>query len=116
DIIASFPAAASAIECAIAIQRGVATHKEERPDSPLGVHIELNVGEPIAEDDDLGTSINLAARICDPADADQILAADVVRQLANGTQFLFSDVGEMELRGIEAPVKLWELRWEETES
>ncbi|MCH7579983.1 MAG: alpha/beta fold hydrolase [Chloroflexi bacterium] len=116
DIMASFPAAASAIECAIAIQRGVAAHKEERPDSPLGVHIELNAGEPIAEDDDLGTSINLAARICDPADADQILAADVVRQLAAGTQFLFSDLGEMELRGIEAPVKVWELRWQAAES
>ena len=87
-------------------------------DSPLGVYIGLNAGEPIAEDDpdgrvDLfGTSVNLAARICDHADAGQILAANVVRELAAGKQFLFADLGETELRGFEDPVKLWSLRWQ----
>ena len=77
-------------------------------------------GEPIAEGDpegrtDLfGTSVNLAARICDHAQVGQILAANVVRELAAGKQFLFADLGETELRGFEDPVKLWELRWEET--
>ena len=111
-IMASFATASGALDCAIAIQRGVAAHKEEHPDSPLGVYVGLNAGEPIAEDGDLfGTSINLAARICDHAEAGQIVAADVVRQLAAGKQFLFSDLGETELRGFEDPVKLWELRW-----
>ena len=79
----------------------------------------INAGEPIAEGDpegriDLfGTSVNLAARICEHAEAGQIVAADVVRQLAAGKQFLFSDLGETELRGFEDPVKLWELRWQE---
>ena len=113
-IMASFSTASSALECAIAIQRGVAQHKEEQPDSPLGVYVGLNAGEPIAEDDDLfGTSINLAARICDRAEAGQILAANVVRELAAGKDFLFADLGETELRGSEDPVKLWELRWQE---
>jgi adenylate cyclase len=113
-IMASFSTASSALQAAIAIQRGVAQHKEEQPDSPLGVYVGLNAGEPIAEDDDLfGTSINLAARICDHAEAGQIVAADVVRQLAAGKDFLFSDLGETELRGFEDPVKLWELRWQE---
>ena len=44
----------------------------------------------------------------------QIVAADVVRQLAAGKDFLFSDLGETELRGFEDPVKLWELRWQES--
>ncbi len=114
-VMASFPTASSALDCAIAIQRGVATHKEERPDSPLAVYIGLNAGEPIAEEGDLfGTSINLAARICDHAQPGQILASNVVRELAAGKQFLFSDLGETELRGFEDPVKLWELRWEES--
>ncbi len=74
----------------------------------------LGAGEPIAEDDDLlGTSINLAARICDHAEAGQILAANVVRELAAGKDFLFSDLGDTALRGFEDPVKLWELRWRE---
>ena len=118
-IMASFSTASSALDAAIAIQRGVAAHKNEHPDSPLGVYVGLNAGEPIAEDDpggrvDLfGTSVNLAARICDHAEAGQIVAANVVRELAAGKQFLFADLGETALRGFEDPVKLWELRWKE---
>ena len=113
-IMASFLAASAALECAVAIQRGVAAHVEEHPDSPLGVYIGINAGEPIAEEGDLfGTSVNLAARICDHAQPAQILASDVVRQLAAGKDFLFSDLGETELRGFEDPIKLWELRWRE---
>ncbi len=47
------------------------------------------------------------------AEPGQILAADVVRQLAAGKQFLFADIGETVLRGFEDPVKLWEVRWAE---
>ena len=113
-IMASFATASGALECAIAIQRGVAAHKEAKPESPLGVYVGLNAGEPIAEGDDLfGTSVNLASRICDHTGAGQILAANVVRELAAGKEFLFADLGETELRGFEDPVKLWELRWRE---
>ncbi len=46
-------------ERAIAIQRGVAAHKHKHPDSPLGVYVGINAGEPIADDDDLfGTSLD----------------------------------------------------------
>ena len=113
-IMASFSAASSALECAIAIQRGVAEHKHAKPHSPLGVYVGLNAGEPIAEDDDLfGTSVDLAARLVDHAQPAQIIASDVVRQLAAGKDFLFSDLGETELRGFEDPVKLWEVSWQE---
>ncbi len=113
-IMASFTTASSALGCAIAIQRGVAAHIEEHPDSPLALYIGLNAGEPIVEERDLfGTSVDLAKRICDHAEAGQVLASDVVRQLAAGKDFLFSDLGETELRGFEDPVKLWEVRWRE---
>ena len=112
--MASFTTASSALECAIAIQRGVSAHREANPDSPLGVYVGLNAGEPIAEDDDLfGTSINLAARICDHAEPGQILASNVVRELAAGKGFLFADQGDVVLRGFEDPVRLYELRWRE---
>ena len=111
-IMASFSTASGALECAIEIQRGVAAHVEANPDAPLAVYIGLNAGEPIAEERDLfGTSVDLAARICSHAGPDEILASDVVRQLAAGKEFLFSDRGETEMRGFEDPVKLWELRW-----
>jgi class 3 adenylate cyclase len=35
----------------------------------------------------------------------------VVRQLAMGKGFLFSDRGDVALRGFEDPVRLYEVRW-----
>ncbi len=78
------------------------------------MRIGLNAGEPAAEDDDLfGTAVQLAARICAQAEASQILAPIVVRELAAGKQFMFADLGETELRGFEEPVRLFEVRWRE---
>ena len=111
-IMASFSSSSGALSCAIAIQQAVVAHVEANPDTPLAVYVGLNAGEPIAEDDDLfGTAVQLARRLCDHAEPGQIVVADVVRQLAAGKGFLFSDLGETELRGFEDPVKLWELRW-----
>ena len=111
-IMASFSTASSALNGAIAIQQGVAAHKEEHPDSPLGVYIGINAGEPIAEEEDLfGTSVDLAARICDHAEPGQVLVSDVVRQLAAGKGFMFSDIGDVVPKGFEEPVRLYEVRW-----
>ncbi|MCH8919370.1 MAG: adenylate/guanylate cyclase domain-containing protein [Chloroflexi bacterium] len=90
--------ATKALECAITMQRAFAAHNE-------------SAEEPIAEDDDLfGTAVNLAARICAHAEAVQILAPIVVKELAAGKQFMFADLGETELRGFEDPVRLFEVR------
>jgi class 3 adenylate cyclase len=111
-IMASFLVVSQALDCAVVIQRGITAHVENDPSVPLRVYIGLNAGEPIAEEEDLfGTSVDLAARICQHAEAGQILVSDVVRQLAAGKGFLFSDKGEAELRGFEDPIKLWELSW-----
>jgi len=114
-IMASFPGASGALECAVAIQRGVAAHVEQHPQTPLRVYIGLNVGEPISEDSDLfGTSVDLARRICDHAEPGEILASNVVRELAAGKGFLFADRGGVALRGFEDPVRLYEVHWEES--
>ena len=116
-IMAAFSMASHALDCAIAIQRGVTAYSEEHADHPLSIYIGLNAGEPIAENEDLfGTSVDLAARICDFADAGQILVSDVVRQLVAGKHYLFSDRGTSELRGMEDPIKLWEVRWLEPDA
>ena len=111
--MASFSSATKALECSIAMQRAFEQHNESA-EEPIQVRVGLNAGEPIAEDDDLfGTAVNLAARICGRAEAGQILAPIVVRELAAGKQFMFADLGETELRGFEDPVRLYEVRWRE---
>ena len=112
-IMASFPLASSAIDCAAAIQRACDSHTREHPETPLRVRAGLNAGEPVAEESDLfGTAVQLAARVCSHAQPGQIVVSDVVRQLAAGKSFLFSDLGEVALRGFEDPVRLYEVRWE----
>jgi len=110
-IMASFPSASRALECAVAIQQAVAARAPD-PDALLGVHIGVNAGEPVAEEEDLfGTAVQLARRVCDQADGGEILASDVVRQLVAGKGFLFADRGDVALRGFEDPVRLYEVRW-----
>jgi class 3 adenylate cyclase len=118
--MASFSSATKALECAIAMQREFSKWNQgvgapHAAPEPIRVRIGLNAGEPIAEDDDLfGTAVNLAARICAHAEAGQILAPIVVRELAAGKQFLFADLGETALRGFEDPVRLYEVSWRES--
>jgi class 3 adenylate cyclase len=122
-IMASFASASAALECAIAIQRAVAGHnageeggRDPRPTTPdpIHVHVGINAGEPLAESDDLfGTAVQLARRICDQANAGEVLVSNVVRELTAGKGFLFADRGDAALRGFEDPVRLYELRWRE---
>lgn len=78
----------------------------------LSIRVGLNAGEPIAEAGDyFGTTVILAARVADKADGGQILVSNVVRELCAGKSFLFSDRGEVVLRGFEDPVRIFELRW-----
>jgi class 3 adenylate cyclase len=112
-IMASFASASRALECAIAMQRAFAHHNDSA-EEPIRVRVGLNAGEPIAEEKDLyGTAVQLAARICAQAQPGQILASDVVRQLAAGKSFLFADKGEATLKGFEDPVRLYEVRWQD---
>ncbi len=109
-IMASFPTASGALECAVAIQRAVAG----QDDANLRVHVGLNAGEPVAEERDLfGTAVQLARRVCDEASAGEILVTNVVRELAAGKGFLFADRGAAALKGFEDPVRLYEVRWRE---
>jgi class 3 adenylate cyclase len=112
--MASFSSATRALECAIAMQRAFAEHNESA-EEPLRVRIGLNAGEPIAEEKDLfGTTVIVAARIAARAEGGEILAANVVRELAAGKGFLFADRGDVVLRGFEDPVRLYEVRWRES--
>jgi class 3 adenylate cyclase len=113
-IMASFSTASGALECAVAIQRAVALRQAQGDGENLAVHVGLNAGEPVAEDQDLfGTAVQLARRICDEAEAGEILVSNVVRELAAGKGFLFADRGASALKGFDDPVRLYEVRWRE---
>jgi class 3 adenylate cyclase len=100
-IMASFGSAVSAVEAALAIQRGLVG-------AEVRVRVGLNAGEPIQEDGDLfGGSVQLAARVCDRAEPGQVLVSNVVRELCTGKMFRFADQGEAILKGFPDPVRLF---------
>jgi class 3 adenylate cyclase len=113
--MASFSSATKALESAIAMQRAFAAHNESA-EEPILVRVGMNAGEPIAEEKDLfGTAVIEAARIAAAAKGGEILVSNVVRELAKGKKFLFSDRGEVALKGFDEPVRLYEVRWREEE-
>jgi class 3 adenylate cyclase/pimeloyl-ACP methyl ester carboxylesterase len=105
--MASFVSAASALECAVALQEAFA-ERNAGADELIVTRCGLNTGEPIAEDDDLfGTAVTLAARIMGEAAGGEVLVSDVVRQLVAGKGFTFDDRGERRIKGFDDPVRLW---------
>ena len=111
-VMASFPSVSQAIACAIEIQEALAVHNASRPEAAVLVRMGLNAGEPLSEDDDLhGLVVNTAARICAQAEGGGIIVSNVVRELATGKGFRFRDAGEFDLRGLDAPVRLFAVDW-----
>jgi class 3 adenylate cyclase len=111
--MASFSSVTKALQCATAMQRAFAQQNASVAE-PVLVRVGLNAGEPIEEEEDLfGTSVIMAARIAAKAQGGEILTSNVVRELVAGKGFLFSDRGDVVLRGFEDPVRLYEVRWRE---
>jgi class 3 adenylate cyclase len=111
-IMACFVATSSAVACAVDIQRAFALHSEQHVEHPMRVRIGMSAGEPVNRQSDLfGSVVSLARRACDKAQPDQILVANVVRDLCIGKGFTFEDRGETSLKGFEEPVRLYEVLW-----
>ncbi len=109
----SFCSVSRAVECAISIQRAVASYNNKEPITTIHLRIGITAGEPVTEGQDLfGSTVQLAARICDHAKPEQILVTDVIQKLCIGKKLPFSDQGEIPLRGFDEPVRLYEVRWE----
>ncbi len=79
----------------------------------LGLHTGIHAGDVIREGDNVfGGAVNIAARIAGESEAGEVLVSDTVRGLARTSAGVsFEDRGERELKGIEEPVRVYEVRW-----
>lgn len=83
SLLLDFPSAVDAVRCSIAIQEGMADRNNGvDADKQIRFHIGINVGDVIADGDDLlGDGVNIAARlegICEPGGI--LLSDDAYRQ------------------------------------
>jgi len=112
-VLAMFPGAADAVAAAVEIQQEAHRHGRRSPDQELPIRVGLSAGDVTLEDDDcFGTPVIEASRLCASADGGQVLAADLVEALARGRGgHTFRVVGELELKGLPAPVRTVEVPW-----
>jgi class 3 adenylate cyclase len=111
-IMASFVSPASAVRCAIQIQRELDKHAQANPKHPLKVRVGAAVGEPVEQHNDLfGSTVQLAARLCNHAQPEQILVSNAIAELCIGKGLSFEDVGEVTLKGFGSPVRAHAAAW-----
>ena len=107
-----FASAVDAVECAVAIQEAMANHNSARPGrEPIEFRIGVNLGDIVIDGDDIfGDGVNVAARLEGQAPKRGILVSDAVHfQIKGKVGVAFIDAGDLTLKNIEAPVRVW--RW-----
>lgn len=93
--LVSFPQPAEAVQAALAIH---AAASQLQVQLRSGIHTG-EVGR--IEGKISGIALHLAARICSEADPGQVLVTSTVRDLVVGSEFLFEDGGQRELKGFD---------------
>ena len=109
-IMASFDDALAAAGCARAIQQGF--HKfNSVSDEKIRVRIGIDVGEPVADSNDLfGTTVQMAARLCAAAEPEAILVSSAVHEIVQGS-FPMAALPPRVLKGFADPVSVYGLEW-----
>ena len=93
-LLATFETPMDAIACAFAIRTRLG-------DIELPVRAGVHTGEIERRGEDIsGINVNIAARIADGAEAGEVLASDLTRQLMIGSPIAFEARGERELKGV----------------
>jgi class 3 adenylate cyclase len=102
-IMASFISANSAVRCGMDVIKNIADVRDEN--APLRVRIGIASGEPIERANDLfGATVQLAARLCQHAEPEQILISNAVAELCVGKKLPIREIGRLALKGFDDPV------------
>jgi class 3 adenylate cyclase len=109
-IMASFDDAVASVECARSIQQAFEAFNLASKEQ-LRVRIGIDVGEPIADSNDLfGATVQTAARLCQLAEPDTIFVSSAVQnRLKNGFELI--KIGPSNLKGFEQPVDVYAVEW-----
>jgi len=106
-IMASFDDVPASVASAVKIQEELASYNNNS-ETRIRVRIGVHAGEPVEESDDLfGSSVQMAARICDSAQAGAILVSQDVKDACAGSDLRFAPMGSETLKGFSEPVQLF---------
>jgi class 3 adenylate cyclase len=112
-LLAEFSSVVDAVRCVVELQyamndRNVGTDKDKR----IAFRVGVNLGDVIAEDDDIyGDRVNIAARLEALAEPGGICISRTVRdQIRDRLPYPFEDRGELSVKNIARPVRVYQLR------
>lgn len=111
-LLAEFPSVVEAVTCAVEIQQAVADHDAGLPESRrIRYRIGINLGDVIVDGGDIyGDGVNVAARLEALAEPGGICVHRAVRnEVRDKLPYHFEDLGEVEVKNIARPVRVFRL-------
>jgi adenylate cyclase len=108
--LVEFGSAVDAVECAFAIQNGMAEREAAQPEKQrIRYRIGINLGDIVLDDGDIfGDNVNVAVRLQEVAEPGGIcVSASVQEQVRTKIALGFYDLGERRLRNIAAPARIY---------
>jgi class 3 adenylate cyclase/tetratricopeptide (TPR) repeat protein len=110
-VLAAFGSTADAVRCAIQIQQ---TARRPSADVRFEIRIGIHAGEVMRREQGyFGTPVVVARRLCDQADAAQILCSSMIADLLSSRQaYKFRDLGALKLKGLSEPMAACEVIYE----
>jgi adenylate cyclase len=111
-VLIEFASVVDSLRCALEIQESLARHPIQAEDPALQLRIGVNLGDVIVDGDDIfGDGVNVAARLQALADPGGICISHAVWEQARGRAFAqVEDRGEIRVRNIERPIRVYALR------
>ena len=108
--LVEFSSVVDAVECAVAIQRGMAEQDADvREDERITFRIGINLGDVIIDGDDIyGDGVNVAARLEELAKPGGVCVSGTVFEHVSGkADIAFDDMGEREVKNIAKPIQIY---------
>lgn len=113
SILAEFPSAVDALQCALSIQERIAALNEPIPEPRrLSFRIGIHVGEAMVRGGDLfGDGVNIAARMQSLAEPGSVCLSAAAREYVHRSiPLTFEDLGPQVVKNIDAPVPAYLVR------
>ena len=110
SLLIEFPSAVEAVRCALAMQEGMTSRNASiSEDLRIEYRIGINVGDVVAEGDDLlGDGVNVAARLEAIAPARGIILSRTTRDhIRDRLGVELEDLGEVEVKNVARPVRVF---------
>ena len=112
SVLVEFPSAVDAVRWALALQKGMADRNEGvLPQERIEFRIGTNVGDVVAEGDDLlGDGVNVAARIEGLAESGGIcLSRTAGDQVRDRLDLALEDMGDVQVKNIARPLRVFRI-------